>query len=198
VLPRLRQGGEVTRGWSGVRLGEDEQGVKVEEVFPDSPGAASGLQAGDRIFTVDGRPIRDRRGWTRALGDRFPGDAAVVEIDRGQRRLSYTLELMDHETWSAAMTGPPLEIPSLGIWVRPPAPDRTTGLDPGVGLEVVEVDSSGQHSLFQPGDIIIQLAGQPLRDPMDLPAIADEVARKRRFTAIVMRGGQMSRLFCRW
>jgi len=200
ILPLLEHGGEVVRGWPGVRLEEDTDGVRVAEVYPDGPGAAAGLAVGDHLVSVEGRRIRDRRGWTRALGGCFPGHSVRIAIERRDQLLDKRIELVDHEVWSEAFAGPPLEVPALGIWVRAPAPDRisSTGLDPEVGLEVVEVASTSRRAFFQRGDIIIEFLGQPLRDPMDLPPLAEKAAEKHRISAIVMRGGQMTRLFYRW
>ena len=64
-----------------------------------------------------------------------------------------------------------------------------------MGLEVVWV---GTKSFFHEGDILIEINGHVLRDPMDLPPIADQVVEKRKMAAVVLRSGQMSRLFYRW
>ncbi|WP_248925552.1 S41 family peptidase [Paenibacillus hamazuiensis] len=41
----------------GVRVGEDKEGILVVEVFADTPAAAVGLQRGDIITAVEGKPI---------------------------------------------------------------------------------------------------------------------------------------------
>ena len=198
VLPHLRRGGTVSRGWTGLRATDGEDALVVDRVYPEGPAEVAGLEPGDQLTAVGDRPVHDAQSWTRALGSAFPGDEVQVTASRGGRELSVTLELVDHGEWSASWAGPPLEIPSLGIAVRPPAPDRLadTGLDQEVGLEVVQV--IGERSFFREGDIIIELNGNVLRDPMDLPPVAEQVVSRRKMTAVVMRGGQMSRLFYRW
>jgi hypothetical protein len=42
--------------------GDAADGVNVKEVLPDTPAAAAGLKAGDRLLTLDGR-------WTDSVGD---------------------------------------------------------------------------------------------------------------------------------
>jgi S1-C subfamily serine protease len=43
---------------------DDEAGVTLKEVLPDSPAARAGLKAGDRLLTLDGR-------WTDTLADLY-------------------------------------------------------------------------------------------------------------------------------
>ncbi len=198
VLPHLRQGGAVSRGWTGLRATDGEEALVVDRVYPKGPAEEAGLQPGDVLTAVGDRPVHDAQSWNRALGSAFPGDEVRVTASRDGRDVSVNLSVVDHDEWSASWAGPPLEIPTLGIAVRPPAPDRLadTGLDQEVGLEVVQV--SDDRSFFREGDILIEINGNVLRDPMDLPPVADQVMAKRKMTAVVLRGGQMSRLFYRW
>jgi len=201
ALPHLRAGGEVERGWAGVSLRETDEGVAVVQVFPQTPAAEADLETGDVVLSVDGRPLRDGRGWSRSLGASFAGDEVTLRVRRGADEREVTLALVDHDEWSTTMAGPPLEVPAFGIAVRPPAPDRLagTGLETGVGLEVVEVSSKGgSRSFFREGDVIIEINGNVLRDPMDLPPLADQVMEKRRLQAVVLRDGSLNRLFYRF
>ncbi len=198
VMPHLREGGQVSRGWTGLRAADSEDALVITDVYPDGPAEAAGLTPGDRLTAVGDRPVHDAKSWTRALGSAFAGDAVEVAAVRNGEELRITLDVVDHEAWSASWGGPALEVPALGVSVRPPAPDRLgdTGLDQEVGLEVVQV--TGERSFFREGDIIIEINGNVLRDPMDLPPVADQVLEKRKMIAVVIRGGQMSRLFYRW
>jgi membrane-associated protease RseP (regulator of RpoE activity) len=50
--------------------GDDEAGVTIDKVLAGSPAAAAGLQAGDRLLTLDGR-------WTDSVADCYEAAAAV-------------------------------------------------------------------------------------------------------------------------
>jgi hypothetical protein len=61
---------------------DDEAGVTVKDVLPDSPVARAGLKPGDRLLTLDGR-------WTDTLADLYaaagyvkPGAAAALVVRR--------------------------------------------------------------------------------------------------------------------
>jgi hypothetical protein len=69
-----------------------EAGVTVREVLAGSAAAEGGLKPGDRLMTVDGR-------WTDSVADCYeaarqvpPGTAAVVVVERGGKKLEFTIK----------------------------------------------------------------------------------------------------------
>ncbi len=198
VLPRLEQGGTVRRGWAGVELAGTEEGLAVRLVHSGGPAQQAGLAQGDRVRSVAGRPVRSERSWTRALGASFPGDEVEVLVERDGRERALILALVDYETWAEEHSGPPLEVPALGVTVRVPAPDRSAVSRIEGGLEVVELAGQLGPRFFRIGDILLELNGEALEDPMDLPPLADQALRARQLSAVVLRDGQVSRMFYRW
>ncbi|WP_018132123.1 S41 family peptidase [Effusibacillus pohliae] len=77
----------------GIRLGQDESGYLVDEVFPSSPAVSAGLKKGDRILAIDGhdtkgKPIQEVSGWIRGQA----GSAVTLTIERaGQNPFSVTV-----------------------------------------------------------------------------------------------------------
>jgi len=80
----------------GVLLDKDDkdldEGVTIQEVLPGSAAAQAGLQAGDRLSTLDGR-------WTDSLADAYqaaghikPGSSAPVLIRRIGREMELTVK----------------------------------------------------------------------------------------------------------
>jgi hypothetical protein len=55
-------------------------GVRVLEVLPDSPAAAAGLQAGDQIVAVDGKPLPPGAALAAMLKTHKPGDEITLEV----------------------------------------------------------------------------------------------------------------------
>lgn len=97
ALPRLRQGGYVSRSWLGVYVGQaaaGEAGLKVEAVVSESPAARAGLHAGDRIIAFDGRPCRAAEEFrvrvATAVADRPTG--LTIERDGARLLLEVTPE----------------------------------------------------------------------------------------------------------
>lgn len=61
---------------------EDE--VVFERVLPDSPAAASGIEAGDRIIRLNGRPVETVYDFVHALASLDPGVPAGIVVRRGE------------------------------------------------------------------------------------------------------------------
>jgi len=75
--------------------GDDEAGVTIKEVLPDSAAARAGLQAGDRLLTMDDR-------WTDSLADCYtaasyakPGTEIIVKIKRNADEKELTVKPND-------------------------------------------------------------------------------------------------------
>ncbi len=97
ALPRLRQGGYVSRSWLGVYVGAataGPAGLRVEAVVSESPAARAGLRAGDRIVAFDGRPCRAAEEFrvrvATAVADRPTG--LTIERDGARLLLEVTPE----------------------------------------------------------------------------------------------------------
>ena len=79
----------------GIRVekakGDGADGVAVKEVMADSPAAAAGFKAGDRLLTLDGR-------WTDTVNDCYiaasmvrPGTATRASVLRDGKKLQLKL-----------------------------------------------------------------------------------------------------------
>lgn len=98
------------RGLSGARLWRPEGVTKIQFVHEGTPAAHAGLQIGDVIEELDGRPVQSFR--LSEISERFatPGQYHLI-VARGERRLSLTLVLEDpHDPWQEPPTAfaPPI------------------------------------------------------------------------------------------
>ncbi|OJW22010.1 MAG: hypothetical protein BGO49_14605 [Planctomycetales bacterium 71-10] len=85
---QLRERGRVDRAYLGVRLAPDAgdptapEGAPLRDVLADTPAARAGLQAGERVVSFDGRPIRSSADLTQRL-DLTPAEKFVrLEVVR--------------------------------------------------------------------------------------------------------------------
>jgi len=103
VVAQLRKNGSVTRGWLGVSMQSltpalaqaiglaDAKGVLVNQVMPDSPAQAAGIQQGDVITAFNGRAIQDQRDLALAVAATPTGERASASIWRNGHRASLTV-----------------------------------------------------------------------------------------------------------
>jgi S1-C subfamily serine protease len=101
VLERLRGGRSLA--WTGAMLGYPPaadlanrglpQGLWIQGVVPGTGAAAAGLEEGDYVVAVDGRPVgATLAGWCAAAAGVESGQTAEVALDAGQgRRRSVTV-----------------------------------------------------------------------------------------------------------
>lgn len=69
------------------------RGAVVQRTVPGSGAASAGLQPGDVIVGVDGRPITSSAELTDAMRGRDPGEVVVVQYERNGRRTSVDVSL---------------------------------------------------------------------------------------------------------
>ena len=77
-------------GGAPQELDDDDEGggVEVGDVGAGGPLAQAGVRPGDIIVAVDGNPVDDEQDLFQALGSIMPGRSAVLEILRGETRLT--------------------------------------------------------------------------------------------------------------
>ncbi len=71
--------------WFGIEVQPDAAGqARILEVKPDSPGALAGLQAGDLVRSIDGKPVTDYQSYTRHWVALSELREVPFEVDRGE------------------------------------------------------------------------------------------------------------------
>ncbi len=75
----------VQRAYLGIVLGEakDGEGVRIDQVAPESPAATAGFKSGDRIFQVEGVDFTTAAKMGEILLEKKPGDEFEVSVRRG-------------------------------------------------------------------------------------------------------------------
>jgi predicted metalloprotease with PDZ domain len=68
----------------GIAMSDNTRGgVLILRVLPGSAAAAVGLQSGDRIMTIDGKPVSNYRDVARLVSSYRPNTRVELKIDRG-------------------------------------------------------------------------------------------------------------------
>jgi len=176
------------------------EGLMVQEVAPESPASAAGLQKNDLVLTIDNRPVRSIDDVRRRI-EAAPDSAKDLEIQyiRGGKRERVRV------AFPARAAGPPAarsdadresaEGPEfwIGGAIRPGSAALRSHLDipEGQGLVVEEVvpDSPAARAGLKENDILLSLDDQPLDSIESLMKRVSE-AGKKEVTLQVLRTSQ--------
>src|SRR5690606_1614382 len=124
-------------------------------VFTDTAAAAAGIEAGDRIISVDGEDIGSFRELQRAIAP-HPDEELRVEIERDGK--TFERFITPRRSMSRDALGIPRPIGMLGV-----GPYAFT---PQIGI--VDVHSPAYEAGLRTGDIVTSVRGEPLERAEDL------------------------------
>ena len=95
VVPQIQSGGKIERAFLGVSNAStnDQSGSVVSGVVANGPAAKGGVQPGDKIVAIDGRPIQTSDDVSAAVAAHKPGEKATVTVVRGGNRRTLTVTL---------------------------------------------------------------------------------------------------------
>ena len=208
VVSSARSGSKtVTRPWFGADLQpvtseiaeslglKHPGGVLVANVAKGSPAASAGVDAGDLIVAVDGKPVEDVESFAFRFATQPVGGQATVSVQRqGKPRdlrvaLSAAPETPARE--ARAIGG---ESPFTGATVANLSPALAEELSLGTALRGVVVTDVAAGSIaerlgFQRGDIVREVNDGKVTGPRDLERIASRGSGYWKVT--IERGGQM-------
>ena len=172
IQNRLREHGEIQRGWLGVYFDsvsqataeayglESASGVLINQVIEKSPAEKAGLQDGDIILLLDGNEV-DAENLPLLIGGVAPGTTIMLSVWRDGEQIEVVAELgaLDGET--VLVLG--LKVENIGEDIK-----RETGLQFGVVVKEVNPGEDVPRDIRQirPGDIITHMLVNERRRPI--------------------------------
>jgi putative serine protease PepD len=93
VVPKLSRGQTIARPYLGIVTAPVSQGAEVREAEPSGPGGQAGIQPGDKITSVAGRPVRKPEDVAAAITSRHPGERVKVQYERDGKKHSAEVTL---------------------------------------------------------------------------------------------------------
>jgi serine protease Do len=172
VAQQLQKDGTVKRGYLGVQIKDltdhevaerlglkgDQTGVLVSSVFDKSPAGKAGVQAGDVITSLGGKPVKDGRELQRVVAGLplgKPVDMMVLR-DGKEQKMSVTIEAQPEDFGVARVA-----VPSA------PRPEKNaTSLD-SIGIEVADLTAEMAEKLGtknHTGAVILGVEGDSLAE----------------------------------
>ena len=180
-LEKLKQGDSLYPGRLGISLTSGniyDLPAEVVAVQPKSPARDAGIQKGDSIFELAGKPVTRQSELRHILGAHYAGDTINIKVTRDDEIVTAKLTL--------AQNLEPYEHPFLGI-----LPDRNYDQQ-GVLVRHVYPNSAAEQAGLKSGDIISRLNETPLKDHNQLRVELANFEPSEEVQLHYRRGGQVT------
>jgi serine protease Do len=198
VVNDLIKDGSIKRGWLGVQIQpvtadiaeslglKDAKGALVNLVQADSPALKAGIETGDVVLSVAGKPVEDPKDLARRIAGIAPGSAADVVVwrDGAEKTLSVSITKLTDTASSEASPKEPTktltqDLADFGLKVAPN--------DSGKGVVVTDVEPDGLASErgLQAGDVIVAVNNTEVASAEDISKAATASANLGRKSVLV-------------
>jgi putative serine protease PepD len=82
VVEQLMNGGKVSHAYLGVSTQDASNGAQVAQITAGSPAEQAGLQQGDVITAIGGKPVASSSALSSIVDEHKPGDTVQLEVSR--------------------------------------------------------------------------------------------------------------------
>jgi serine protease Do len=216
VMESIIKSGRVVRGWLGVVIQPLDQdlaqsfgypstnGALVSDVEPNGPAAKAGIRGGDIIVEFNGRKIESTKELRDAVAATPPGTEVTVRIFRDGKYMNLRVKAGERTAGKARLSwaGGGAAAEELGITVRNLTPELAHRLgydesDTGVVVVSVQPGSLAQRAGIQAGDLIVRVAGEPIKDVNDFERAMAKHDLAKGIRMLVKSGGFLRYVFLR-
>ena len=179
----LMRNGKVEHGYMGIGISDvtpdnskffhmdQAAGAVVTQVEADSPAAKAGLKVGDVITQLDGHAVNDAGALQVEVGEKGPGTAIRLGIERDGKSLDVpvTLESMDRGDRDNRSASSENGKPRWGVGLSDITSDAREQLQApasvhGALIQQVQPGSPADNAGLQRGDVIMEVNRKPVHD----------------------------------
>lgn len=184
---------------AGLKLAQDA-GVIIADVYPGGPAEAAGLEPGDVVLALDGKPIENARQLDVNLYRRSVGDEVRLDVVRGTEKRSVSVGVDeredDPERFADYVTPEENLVPRLGVLAmdldkRIRALLPTLRMPGGVAVAALAPSARSSGEDLRVGDIITAVNGVLIASLSDLREALDALKPGEACVLQVQRGLQL-------
>ncbi len=209
ILEQIREHGRVRRGWLGVAIQdltpdlastlelEGVQGVLLSDIMEDGPADKSGLEAGDVVLKVNGKPTKSSAKLRNLIALLGPDARASLTVLRDGKRKQIRVTLDEKRDEAAPAEAAPAEDSQLsGLSVQELDREirrklKAPGRIEGVVITNVDPSSPAADAGLREGDIITSANRRRVRSVGDLRE-ATEASRDDKILLRIWRRGHFT------
>lgn len=182
----------------GVKAGVTISGIRP----PGGPADQAGLQTGDTIIAVNGKPVSSGDELVGLISATRPGNKVDLTYVRNGQEKNAKVTVADRaklfpergEETAGNNEGSAPSPTKLGINVRSITPEmaQRLGIPEGKGVQVTEVkqDSFAEDVGFQRGDVILQVNKQPVNSEDDFRKLTGQLKNGQDVAFLIRRGSR--------
>ena len=209
VSEQLRSTGKVSRGRIGVSIGPVSKevaesiglgkgsGAMVSAVEPGSPAEKAGVEAGDIITRVDGKPIEKSVDLPRIVGAIKPGTKSVMTVYRRGSSKDLSVVVAEFEVDKAQVKAPPGREEksrstsagqSYGLTVSDLSEAQIKELKVKGGVRVDAATDAAARAGLREGDVIQVMANVEIATVRDFEAVLTKFDKSKSLNVLIRRG----------
>ena len=217
IVRKLIDHGSIEHGYIGVEiqpvtddvknaLGLDNtDGALVANVADGTPASKAGLKPGDIITKAGDAKVDDAHSLARIVADLKPGSSKDLTVERQGKTTDLKITVGDmnkmadasSNDWQGMRSDNSDAGQTLGMQLSALTPETRAQLDlpssdTGVLVEDVDPSSTADDDGIQPGDVIVSVNQQTVRDPSDVASALSsaENSGRKQVLLLVERGDQ--------
>jgi serine protease Do len=184
VRDQLVATGRESRGRIGVQIQEVNaqladsfgldrpRGALVSQIIADGPAQKGGVQSGDVILSVNGKPVERSTQLPSVISSIKPGNTAKLEVwrDKSLKTLNVKVDEFQEEVQKVANRDveEPAKADKLGLSVRPLDANERKSADTDGYLLIEDVTGPAAAAGVRPGDVILGVNGKPVKSIAEL------------------------------
>jgi len=191
VKDQIQQYGKVSHGRLGIAIQEVNQalaqnfglkspeGALVSTVEKGSPGEKAGIEPGDVILKLDGKPVSRSGDLPPMVSSIKPGTKVTLEVWRNgaPKELTATVGELNAKTVTASADKESIAKGKLGVAVRALTDEEKRNNDIDHGVVVQDVSGAAERAGVQAGDVIVAVNNTPVKTVDELKNLIDKAGK---------------------
>jgi serine protease Do len=206
VADQLRANGRVIRGRIGVQIAAVTKdvaesiglgkaiGALVRSVEQGGPAEKAGIEAGDIITKVDGRPVERSTDLPRAIGNAKPGSRVTLQVFRRGNYRDIPVSVVEFEPEAPKRAAAPdteapaTSVKSLGLGLADLTDAQRRELKVKGGVRVESVEGPAARAGLREGDVILALDNTEVSDVRQFQSLVQKADKNKSLSVLVRRG----------